>query len=66
MWIDTDVQLPESKQLVEVKVADFAGDYTTIGYYDVKDFRWYSEDGLCLNDNVFKWRTIKQNKHPFH
>lgn len=57
MWIDTDIAEPSyDNQIVKVKVADFSGDYITNAYYNHKEQKWYRKDGICLNDNVYKWK----------
>ncbi len=61
-WISTDKAIPAfDDQIVKVKVADFTKDYTTYGYLNHKEYRWYSVEGWCLNDNVYAWKH-KRNK----
>lgn len=55
-WVSTEKSVPAYKnQIVMAKVADFSGDYMTKAYYDERSGLWYGENGLCLNDNVYKW-----------
>ncbi len=57
MWISTDIAEPSyDNQIVKAKVADFAGNYTTDAYYNHREQKWYSKDGVCLIDNVFQWQ----------
>lgn len=62
-WIDADKAVPAfSDQLVKVKVADFAKDYTTYARYIHKLQEWWSVDGYNLNDNVYAWKHIRKIK----
>ena len=61
MWIDADIAIPAyDKQIVKIKVADFAENYVAEGYYNHKEEVWYRKDGYCLNDNVYQW--LSDNK----
>ena len=61
MWIDTDIAIPAfDKQIVKIKVADFAENYVTEGYYNHREQVWYDKNGHCLNDNVYKWLSDNQ------
>lgn len=61
MWIDTDIAIPAfDKQIVKIKVADFAENYVTEGYYNHREQVWYDKNGHCLNDNVYKWLSNHQ------
>ena len=58
MWIDTDIAIPAfDEQIVKIKVADFAENYVTEGYYSHREQVWYDKNGYCLNDNVYKWSS---------
>lgn len=60
-WLDVDMAVPAYRnQVVKVKVADFCGDFKTFATYDKRSNLWYDEDGICLNDNVYKWKPIKR------
>lgn len=60
-WIDVNKAIPAyDEQLVRIKVADFAKDYTTEGWYDHNKQEWYSVDGFCLHDLVYAWKHM----HP--
>ena len=62
-WNSTDKSIPAyTDQLVKVKVADFAKDYTTEGWYDHDRQEWYSVDGFCLHDNVYAWKHMQPVK----
>lgn len=57
MWIDVDIAEPSyDNQIVKVKVADFSGNYITEAYYNHMEQKWYRKNGICLNDNVYKWK----------
>lgn len=56
-WLDVDKAIPTfDNQIVKIKVADFNKNYTTLGFYNHKEQVWYSIQGDCLNDNVYKWK----------
>lgn len=58
-WVDVDTAIPAfDKQIVKVKVADYAQDYETEGYYNHREQVWYDKNGNCLNDNVYEWYMI--------
>ena len=56
-WISTEKALPAfSDQIVKIKVADFAGNYTAEGWYDHNKQEWYAIEGNCVHDDVFAWK----------
>lgn len=57
-WFDVDERMPNSMELVKVKVADYTEDYITTGYYNERCLEWYSDDHLCLDDLVYEWRPL--------
>lgn len=60
-WISVDKAVPAfSGQVVKIKVADFAVDYTAEGWYDHRIGKWYHIDGYCLHDNVYAWKHTRK------
>ena len=62
-WINADKAIPAfSDQLVKLKVADYAGDYVTYGYYNHRYQEWWTASGYNLKYNVYAWKHVKKSK----